>query len=47
MIEIRRFGGHLGADVRGVDLSQPLSEDEIAAIRAAHLGHIVLFFREQ
>lgn len=47
MIEIRRFGGHLGADVRGVDLSQPLSEQEIDTIRAAHLEHIVLFFRDQ
>ena len=47
MLEIRRFGGHLGADVRGVDLSRPLSSDDVEAIRAAHLEHIVLFFRDQ
>ena len=47
MMEIRRFGGHLGADVRGVDLTRPLSGDEIEQIRAAHRDHLVLFFREQ
>ena len=47
MIEIRRFGGHIGADVHGVDLSQPLSEAEIEAIREAHREHLALFFREQ
>ncbi len=46
-MEIRRFGGHLGADVRGVDLSQPLSDAEVEAIKAAHHEHLVLFFREQ
>jgi len=47
MIEIRRFGAHLGADVHGVDLSQQLSEAEVEAIREAHREHLVLFFREQ
>ncbi|MDG2002886.1 MAG: TauD/TfdA family dioxygenase [Novosphingobium sp.] len=47
MIEIKRFGGHLGADVHGVDLSQPLSEAETETIREAHREHLVLFFREQ
>ena len=37
----------LGARVEGVDLSQSLSETEVAAIRAALLKHEVLFFEEQ
>ena len=46
-MKITRFGGHLGANVHGVDLSKPLSADEVAEIREAHLEHVVLFFREQ
>lgn len=46
-MKIRRFGGHLGADVTDIDLSQPLSEAEIEQIREAHREHLVLFFREQ
>lgn len=46
-MEIKRLGGHLGANVTGVDLSRPLSADEIKRIREAHLEHLVLFFREQ
>lgn len=37
----------LGAEVSGVDLSAPLSPDQVAAIRAAWLKHKVLFFRDQ
>jgi len=47
MIEIKRFGAHLGANVHGVDLSHPLSEAEIEAIREAHREHLALFFRDQ
>ena len=34
-MEIKRLGGHLGANVHGVDLSKPLSAGEIAQIREA------------
>ncbi|HIC69166.1 MAG TPA: TauD/TfdA family dioxygenase [Candidatus Latescibacteria bacterium] len=40
-------GGALGAEVRGVDLSQPLSESEVATIRRALLDHFVLLFPGQ
>lgn len=47
MIKFTRLAGALGADVHGIDLSQPLSKAEIAAITEARLEHLVLFFREQ
>jgi taurine dioxygenase len=47
MIEISRIAGALGAEISGVDLSQPLSADDIGGIRAALLEHLVIFFRDQ
>ncbi len=44
---IRRTAGPLGAEVAGVDLSTPLSDDTVAAIRQALVEHQVIFFREQ
>lgn len=41
------IAGALGAEVAGVDLSVPLSEDTINAIKNALAEHLVLFFREQ
>ena len=37
----------IGAEVAGVDLTQPLDDVTIAALRAAWLRHLVLFFRDQ
>lgn len=37
----------VGADVRGVDLSQPLDGDTLGTLRAALADHLVLFFRDQ
>lgn len=37
----------LGAEIRGVDLSQPLSPADADAIHAAWLEHLVLLFRGQ
>ena len=37
----------IGAEVSGVDLSQPLAPDAVAAIRGALMTHLVLFFRDQ
>ena len=37
----------IGAEVRGVDLSEELDDATVAAIRQALLDHLVLFFREQ
>jgi taurine dioxygenase len=46
-ISIDRVAGHIGADISGVDLSAPLSEEEVTAIRATLLAHKVVFFRGQ
>jgi len=37
----------IGAEVRGVDLREPLDADTVAALRARLLEHKVLFFRDQ
>jgi alpha-ketoglutarate-dependent taurine dioxygenase len=37
----------IGAEVRGLDLSQPLHAETIAAVRAALCRHLVLFFPDQ
>jgi taurine dioxygenase len=39
--------GALGAEISGVDLSRPLSEATVAALRRAWLEHLVIFFRDQ
>jgi taurine dioxygenase len=41
------IAGALGAELDGVDLSRPLSDDLIGEIRAALLQHHVIFFRDQ
>ncbi len=46
-IDIVPLSGPLGAEVRGLDLSRPLSREEFGVIRKAWLTHIVLLFREQ
>ena len=47
MIKARKMAGALGAELSGVDLSQPLSKDAAAEIRALFLEHQVIFFRDQ
>lgn len=37
----------IGAEIRGVDLSRPLSPEQIAEIRKAHAAHHVIYFRDQ
>ncbi|MEO5796384.1 MAG: TauD/TfdA family dioxygenase [Rhodoferax sp.] len=46
-LEIRPFGAPLGAEVLGLDVSQPLAADDFARIHRAHLDHHVLVFRDQ
>ncbi|MPZ31571.1 MAG: taurine dioxygenase [Rhodospirillales bacterium] len=46
-IEVRKIAGALGAEVTGVDLSQPLDDDTYAAVRGAFVEHGVIFFRDQ
>jgi taurine dioxygenase len=42
-----RLSLHLGAEVNGLDLSVPLDEHDVRALRSALLEHHVLFFRDQ
>lgn len=37
----------VGAEVEGLDLTRPLSADEVGEVRAALLQHLVLFFHDQ
>jgi alpha-ketoglutarate-dependent taurine dioxygenase len=46
-LEINPLSAHIGAEIRGVDLSQPLQDREVREIRAALLKWRVIFFREQ
>ena len=38
---------HIGAEIGNIDLTKPLSEKQLADLRAAFLKHGVIFFREQ
>ena len=40
-------GGALGAEIKGADLTQPLTVEQVAQVRAALLDHGVVFFRDQ
>jgi taurine dioxygenase len=46
-LEIRPVAGAIGAEIHGVDLSEPLPDEVIADIRAALNQHCVIFFRNQ
>ena len=46
-IEAHPIAGSLGAEVAGVDLSQPLSNAAAADVRQALWDHKVIFFRDQ
>jgi taurine dioxygenase len=46
-LDIRRIAGALGAEIHGIDLDEPLGDAIFAAIRAALLEHLVIFFRDQ
>lgn len=44
---IKAFDAPLGAEVLGLDLSRPLSDQDFARLHRAHLDHHVLVFRDQ
>jgi taurine dioxygenase len=46
-LEIKRLTPAIGAEVRGLDLSKPLTPAVRAAVRDAWLEHLVLFFPDQ
>jgi taurine dioxygenase len=46
-ITVRPVAGHIGADISGVDIAEPLTEQAVAQIRDALHRHKVIFFRDQ
>lgn len=46
-MEIKPLTPHLGAEIRGIDLSEPLDNEMFAAIHQAYLDWSVLVFRDQ
>ena len=47
MLEVKKLASALGAEISGIDLSQPIPAQTFKAIRAAWLEHLVLRFRGQ
>jgi taurine dioxygenase len=47
MLDIRPTGAALGAEIRGVDLAQPVDDATFRAIEDALHEHEVIFFRDQ
>lgn len=46
-LTVQPLGNALGAEIRGIDLNQPLDQSQVAAIQAAWAEHLVLRFRGQ
>jgi taurine dioxygenase len=46
-ITVEKLTEAIGAEVTGVDLSEPLDDDTVAGLRGALLDNLVLFFRDQ
>jgi taurine dioxygenase len=46
-IEVQPLTAAIGAEVVGVDLREPLADEQVARLRGALLDHLVLFFRGQ
>jgi taurine dioxygenase len=46
-VQVVRLGGNIGAEIRGVDLREPLDDASFAAIHDAFVRHEVLVFRDQ
>ena len=46
-LDIRPLAGHIGAEILGVDLREPLAPETLATIRSTLLRWKVVFFRDQ
>lgn len=47
MLTVEPLTASIGAEIDGVDLTEPLSDDVVAALRSALLDWKVIFFRDQ
>ncbi len=47
LLDVKPIAGAIGAEIHGVDLSAPLSDEDIQAIRDVWLEYGVVFFRDQ
>lgn len=47
MLDVQLMAGALGAEIQGIDLRRPISNDYRKEIRALLLEHQVIFFRDQ
>jgi taurine dioxygenase len=45
--EVRKCTPHIGAEIHGVDLSKPLSDEQFQEVHSALMENLVIFFREQ
>lgn len=46
-LELKPIAPHIGVELRGVDLSQPMDDGAFRAIRAAWVRHTILLVRDQ
>ena len=46
-LQVRKVHPHVGAEISGVDLREPLPDDVFEAIRDAFHQHSILVFRDQ
>jgi len=46
-IEVIPTNAGLGAEIRGIDISEPLGEETVSQLRRAWLAHSILLFRRQ
>ncbi len=46
-VSVHPLSPTIGAEIAGVDIAQPLSDDTVAAVRDALNTHHVIFFRDQ
>ena len=46
-IDVKPCSPVIGAEIRGVDLTRPVSDDQFAEVHDAFLKHLVIFFRDQ
>lgn len=44
---VEKVSPHIGAEVSNIDLTKPLTDQQVAELKAAFVEHQVLFFRDQ